>query len=435
MLDTSMDRVKSVHWEQPATSMTMRFRACQHVVVTDVELRETLDNVQHIFSEIDTAKCQGVLEMSIKNRRIIQMGPTTFGDMGRDLLICKPIVESTRSAYESLFESVVFEKVEDLLHAGEAWSDGGGRVYPLIKTLQLGVVRPTSEGTAVYFTSSTHHLEHYVELMTNVKKVFIIDAAIGGDLLTTIARLWNLRTLSLERVSIMNAVKDHIFESMGIQHLRLLNITWNGHSKVGRMIQACHALRTLCITWHDEGEKEGVGWETWSNASCRQVTVVCKPTTLDSKYGWQTLLAVLGKFECLTELRVKGTQSPFTEDDTPKRPFSQSVEKLLLVTKQLHNLEINFSDNVNEPEELLGSVADMLDFNPPLRSLHVTGDDPFESAVNHNHFRTMKALCPELEVIGVDDRRWRNVRGLWMELLPHPANFLGSGVQYNTEFQ
>ncbi|KAJ3870827.1 hypothetical protein F5051DRAFT_434331, partial [Lentinula edodes] len=368
-----------------------------------------------------------------------------------------------------------FEKVEDLLHAGEAWSDGGGRVYPLIKTLQLGLVRLTSKGTAVYFTSSTHHLKHYVQLMTNVKKVFIIDAAIGGDLLMTIARLWNLRTLSLERVSIMNAVKDHIFESMGIQHLRLVDITWNGHSKVGRMIRACHALRTLCITWHDEGESEGVGWETWSNASCWQVTVVCKLTTLDSKYERQTLLAVLGKFERLTELRVEGTQSPFTEDDTPKRPFSQSIEKyvgpiqflnvqrrlpklktmedvtdlkvnvfgsdkhtmcrLLSVTKQLHNLEINFSNDVNEPEELLGSVADMLDFNPPLRSLHVTGDDPFESAVNHNHFRTMKALCPELEVIGVDDRRWRNVRGLWMELLPHPANFLGSAVQYNTEFQ
>ncbi|KAJ3888829.1 hypothetical protein GG344DRAFT_67637 [Lentinula edodes] len=50
----------------------------------------------------------------------------------------------------------------------------------------------------------------------------------------------------------------------------------------------------------------------------------------------------------------------------------------------------------------------MLDFNPPLQRLYVTGDDPFETPINHKHFRTMKALCPELEVIGVDDRTWRN---------------------------
>lgn len=248
--------------------------------------------------------------------------------------------------------------------------------------------------------------------MSNVKEVSIIDTAIRGDLLTAIANMAKLRTLSVERVLIVNTVKEIVFESNGIQHLRLLDTTWDGPPKVGTMIRACHALHTLCITWHDEGEEEGVGWESWTNASCWQATVVCKPKTLVSKYERQTLLALLAKLEGMTELHLEGSLLAFTKGDTLIRPFSQSVEKyvgpihflnvhrrlpklksvtltniglftsevneltiemeevtnlkvnvfggdkhtmcrLLSVTKELRNLEINFSDDVNEPVSIL----------------------------------------------------------------------------------
>lgn len=38
-------------------------------------------------------------------------------------------------AYECLFESQQFQTVESLQQAGEAWSEVGRRVYPLVKTL------------------------------------------------------------------------------------------------------------------------------------------------------------------------------------------------------------------------------------------------------------------------------------------------------------
>ncbi|KAJ3888173.1 hypothetical protein GG344DRAFT_68195 [Lentinula edodes] len=123
--------------------------------------------------------------------------------------------------------------------AGQAWTEVGGRVYPLIKTLQLGVVRPTSQGKP----------------MSNVKEVSIIDAAIRGDLLTAIANMAKLRTLSVEWVLIVNTVKEIVFESNGIQHLRLLDTTWDGPPKVGTMIRACHALRDSSLQTKNVGEQ------------------------------------------------------------------------------------------------------------------------------------------------------------------------------------
>ncbi|KAJ3868088.1 hypothetical protein EV359DRAFT_77940 [Lentinula novae-zelandiae] len=392
-------------------------------------------------------------------------------------------VEICRFAGQSLTELAQFQTVESLQQAGEAWSEVGGRVYPLVKTLRLGLLRPTSDAMLLNFRCSTPNIIHYLDRMVNVEKVFMNDAAIGGDILASMAKFAKLQTLSLEWVTITNAVKDMVFDSVDMQHLRLVDIKWDGHKGGGSVIRACRGIRTLCMTWNDEGKEAGGDWDTWTNASCRSLTVIGKAGTLLSKYERQTLLALLRKLEGLRELHVEGVLPRFTEEDTRERSFPESVDKyvgpieflnvhrrlpklktvtltnvglssndvneltiqiqdvtdlkvnvfgsdketmcrLLSVMSRLRNLEVNFCDDVNDSDESLKSLADMLDFSPPLRSIYVTGDDLFETTVNHNHFRTLKILCPALEVIGIDDRKWRNARGLWSELLPVTAHLL-----------
>lgn len=177
------------------------------------------------------------------------------------------------------------------------------------------------------FRCSTPNIIHYLDRMVNVEKVFMNDAAIGGDLLVSMAKFAKLRTLSLERVMITNAVKDMVFDSVNMQHLHLVDIKWDGHKGGGSVIRACQGIRTLCMTWNDEGKEAGGDWDTWTNASCRSLTVIGKAGTLLSKYERQTLLAVLWKLEGLRELHVEGVLPRFTEDNTRERSFPESVDK------------------------------------------------------------------------------------------------------------
>ncbi|KAJ3858145.1 hypothetical protein EV359DRAFT_69241, partial [Lentinula novae-zelandiae] len=233
----------------------------------------------------------------------------------------------------------------------------------------------------------------------------------GADLLTSIAKSSKLRTLSLEWVEIMNGVNSIDLESAHIEHLLLV---WQGHDGEGMMIHACQSLGTLQITWHDEAQKTSDSWQTWSNGMCREVTPITKARTLVStKNEQQTLFTILPRLKGLKKLRVEGNLLPFTGANEVNELTSQidnisdlkvnvfgsdrvTMCRLLSVAKQLENLEVNFCDNVNESETLLNSLADMLNFNPPLRSIYVTGDDPFSSVIDHNHFRTLKAMlsCP-----------------------------------------
>ncbi|KAJ3913261.1 hypothetical protein F5877DRAFT_71728, partial [Lentinula edodes] len=95
---------------------------------------------------------------------------------------------------------------------------------------------------------------------------------------------------------------------------------------------------------------------------------------------------------------------------------------MLAVMKDVRELKVKFCDDVNEPDELLGSIADMLDFNPPIERLWVTADDPFVNDINHRHLRTLKALCRELKEISIGDRRWKTKQGFWIEEMDIPSN-------------
>ncbi|KAH7868207.1 uncharacterized protein C8R40DRAFT_1178146 [Lentinula edodes] len=264
---------------------------------------------------------------------------------------------------------------------------------------------------------------------------------VSAELIREIAQMENLRGLTLQQVCIIETHEESVEGVLHLEHVRLLDTRWHGPNNESGFIRACKDLKTLEFTWDRSRIRALESGEKWWNETCQSVKVYSRRSSwssaeheLDAER--QTFVDVIGTFKAAKMLDIQGWIPVFKHGDASNESLSNAITHfagpirflkfsrrlpnlrilklsdyglvrgevdeldlqvakvnglevnvyasdketlcmMLAVMNDVRELKVNFCDNVNEPDVLLRSIADMLDFNPPIERLCITADDPF----------------------------------------------------------
>ncbi|KAJ3846721.1 hypothetical protein EV368DRAFT_69697 [Lentinula lateritia] len=224
--------------------------------------------------------------------------------------------------------------------------------------------------------------------MCNLTELVLANVAISSSIVSVASNLPNLRVLSLEVVCIASADVEKFRDDIQVQHVRLVKICWHGRKRDGNVIWACKKLRTLEVSWDKKWKDVNKSCEKWSNVTCESMKIYSN-CRLKSKEVDETTLSVGG----VTAMEV----NVFTSD-------KEILCRMLGALNNIWKLKVHICDDVNDMDDVLESVADMLDFNPPIEKLIITANDTLRTNITHEHFRKFKQLCGGLQHIGIGDR-------------------------------
>ncbi|KAJ4488889.1 hypothetical protein C8J55DRAFT_487089 [Lentinula edodes] len=387
-------------------------------------------------------------------------------------------------AYEYIFKNLGMNDIPALVHAADTWTEEGGRVFVLVKRLQVGKQgQITSRGNVHNDISNDERTRRLfidnVSKMRNLTELVVTNEAISSSIVSLASNLPNLRILSLEGVCIPGADVEMFTDDVQAQHVRLVNICWHGRKRDGDVIRACKKLKTLEVSWDKKWKDVNDSCEKWSNVTCESMTIYSNrsawsiaPAEQDDER--RTLIAWLRLFKNTKSLHIRGWIPQFRDADAMQDPLSNTMEELvapmrfLKLSRRLSNLKsikvsdvglksgevdettlsvgrvttmevnvftsdkeilcrmlgalnnirklkVHICDDVIDTDDVLESVADMLDFNPPIEKLTITANDTLRTNITHEHFRKFKQLCGGLQHIEIGDRLWTIKQGAWNE--------------------
>ncbi|KAJ3891570.1 hypothetical protein GG344DRAFT_65300 [Lentinula edodes] len=299
-----------------------------------------------------------------------------------------------------------------LVHAAHTWTEEGGRVFVLVKRLQHSI--------------------------TGVESAKPTSPIVGG-----------------------------------------VNICWHGRRRDGDVIWACKKLKTLEVSWDKKLKDVNDSCEKWSNVTCESMKIYSNrrawtkaPAEQDDER--QTLIAWIRLFKNTKSLHIQGWIPQFRDADAAQDPLSNTIEelvapmcflklsrclcnlklikvsdvglksgevdettlsvgrvttmevnvftsdkeilcRLLGALNNIQKLKVHICDDAMDTDDVLESVADMLDFNPPIEKLTITANDTLRTNITHEHFRKYKQLCDGLKHIEIGDRLWTIKQGAWNE--------------------
>ncbi|KAJ3895491.1 hypothetical protein GG344DRAFT_62048 [Lentinula edodes] len=318
-----------------------------------------------------------------------------------------------------------------------------------------------------------------VSKMRNLTELVLTNIAISTSIVSLAAKLPNLRVLSLEGVCIAGADVEVFRDDIEVQHIRLMKVCWHGRERDGDVIRACKDLKTLEVSWDKKWKDVNNSCQEWSNVTCESIKIYSNrrawsiaPAEQDDER--RTLIGWLRLFKRTKLLHIRGWIPHFREADAGQDPVSNTMEELvapmrfLKLSRRLCNLQsikvsdvglkseevdettlsvgtvrtmevsvfisdkeilcrmlgalnnirelkVHICDDVIDTDDVLESVADMLDFNPPIEKLTITANDTLRMNITHGHFRKYKQLCCGLEQIVIGDRLWTMKKGTWNE--------------------
>ncbi|KAJ3860537.1 hypothetical protein EV359DRAFT_64099 [Lentinula novae-zelandiae] len=327
-----------------------------------------------------------------------------------------------------------------------------------------------------------------IRSMRHLTRLNITGIAIGSKLFSAITGLQQLCVLSLENVCVVGIIEKCELDVMVARHVRLVNSCWHSLNVEEDIIRGSKNLKTLEMSWRGRGNKARPGSENWENATCESLEILSRrgawSTTKENLQDERReFMALIRRFKAIKKLHIRGWLPNFNDADTGHQTLSDSIAyfvgpvhfmklsrrlpnlgritlsdnglnrgevneveiqvqkvtilevnvyvddketicMMLAVMANVHQLKLNFVDDVNEPVRNASKlfVRDMLDYSPPIERLFITADDPFVTEIPQEHFRALKAVCPRLKDIRIGQRSWRTKQGLWTEYIESDTN-------------
>ncbi|KAJ3926345.1 MAG: hypothetical protein NXY57DRAFT_966646 [Lentinula lateritia] len=165
-----------------------------------------------------------------------------------------------------------------LVHAAHTWTEEGGRVFVLVKKLQVGkerqIASPANVHNDIPNDGRTRGLFiDNVWKMRNLTELVLSNVAISTSIVSLAAKLPNLRVLSLEGVCMAGADVEVFRDDIKVQHVRLVNICWHGRGRNGDVIRACKDLKTLEVSWDKKWKDVNNSCQGWSNVTCESIKI------------------------------------------------------------------------------------------------------------------------------------------------------------------
>ncbi|KAJ3806254.1 hypothetical protein F5876DRAFT_69115, partial [Lentinula aff. lateritia] len=211
--------------------------------------------------------------------------------------------------------------------------------------------------------------------MRHLTRLNITGIAIGSKLLSAITGLQQLCILSLENVCVVGILKKSELDVMVARHVRLVNTCWHSLDLEEGMIRGSKNLKTLEMSWHGRRTKERTGSKNWENATCESLEIHSRcgawSTTKENLQDERReFMALIRRFKAIKKLHIRGWLPNFNDADTGHQMLSDSIAyfigpmHFMKLSRQLPNLgRITLSDNglnrgeVNEVEMQLQKVT------------------------------------------------------------------------------
>ncbi|KAJ3924633.1 MAG: hypothetical protein NXY57DRAFT_1083791 [Lentinula lateritia] len=230
--------------------------------------------------------------------------------------------------------------------------------------------------------------------MRNLTELVLRNVVIPSSIVSLASKLRNLRELSLEGVCIAGADVEICREDVEVEHVRLLKTCWYGQNGNGNILRACKKLKTLEISWDKKWKDANKSCEEWSSDTCECIKIYSNRN--DEIAAHSRLDTSIPQRRC--------NAGPVVQYN-PVAPMC-----FLKLSRHLAgDMEILC--------RMLESIADMLDFNPPIEKLTIAANDTLRTNISHKHFRKFQQMCGGLQQINIGDRVWTSKQGYWNEII------------------
>ncbi|KAJ3858203.1 hypothetical protein EV359DRAFT_69198 [Lentinula novae-zelandiae] len=283
-----------------------------------------------------------------------------------------------------------------LAHAAHTWTEEGGRVFVLVKRLRVGKRGHINGPDDVHndTANDAHTCRSFIDnvsKMRNLTELVLRNVVIPSSIVSLASKLRNLRELSLEGVCIAGADVEICREDVEVEHVRLLKTCWHGRNGDGDILRACKKLKTLEISWDKKWKDANKSCEEWSSDTCECIKIYSNRRRRAAETDYMVTIV---------------------QDDEVA-----AHSRMLGALKNIRQLKVNICDDVIETDDVLGSIADMLDFNPPIEKLTIAANDTLRTNISHEHFRKFQQMCGGLQQINIGDRVWTSKQGYWNEII------------------